>query len=41
MPTPFQLGQKLAQQNKPLPSMTNTPTAIRDQIKTGYGSGKK
>ena len=41
MPTPFQTGQKLARDNKPLPAMNNVPTAIRDQVKTGYKSGKK
>ena len=41
MPTPFQIGQNLAKTNKPLPSMNNVPTAIREQVKTGYGSGKK
>jgi hypothetical protein len=41
MPTPFQIGQKLGKENKPLPSMKQVPTAIREQVKTGYGSGKK
>jgi hypothetical protein len=41
MPTPNQIGQKLAQQGKPLPPMNNTPSPIREQVKTGYGSVKK
>lgn len=41
MPTPFQIGQKLAQNNKPLPPMNNTATPVRQQIQAGYASGKK
>ena len=41
MPSPFLVGQKLAQTNKPLPAMNNTPTPIRQQVQTGYASGKK
>lgn len=41
MPTTFQIGQKLAQTNKPLPPMNKIPTAIREQVKSGYGSVKK
>ena len=41
MPTPFQTGQKLAQDKKPLPPMNNTPNAVRQQVQTGYASGKK
>ena len=41
MPSPYQIGQKLGREGKPLPPMNNVPTAIRDQVKTGYGSGKK
>ncbi len=41
MPSPFQIGQKLGQANKPLPPMNNVPTSIRQQVQTGYASGKK
>jgi hypothetical protein len=40
MPSPFQIGQKLAQANKPLPPMNTVPTPVQ-QIQTGYASGKK
>jgi hypothetical protein len=41
MPSPQQIGQTLAQQGKQLPPMNNVSSAIQQQVKTGYTSGKK
>lgn len=36
-----QLGQTLAQSGKPLPNLGSLPYSVRQDLQTGYSSGKK
>ena len=41
MTSTVKLGQTLAQSGKPLPNLSTLPYSVRQDLTTGYNSGKK